>query len=286
MNVKYVAKNPTPVAQTITLPQGMPLDGGSLCSAEAITVQVPPMSVREIIYDENGVPLVEGCIQDLTVNLEHNDGTPIDPHSSRRERTIIREVSGDRTALFLSQTRRVYPNLVVDDNRNIGGAQLLAQFSHLRSQRDNTTAIYSPAALNMTFESRTDTLYHAANQGQVEIRSITGKGYDRANAIQMQVHNPTPQPVHVVVPQGTLVEQQTWTGKQNLVVKEDVWIDIQPGQTGSFPLPAFCANASAGSPNNDPMNLTPFIFHDMGESFRDQDSMWRTTDSRRGVRMG
>ena len=182
MNVKYVAKNPTPVAQTITLPQGMPLDGGSLCSAEAITVQVPPMSVREIIFDENGVPLVEGCIQDLTVNLEHNDGTLIDPHSSRRERTIIREVSGDRTALFLSQTRRVYPNLVVDDNRNIGGAQLLAQFSHLRSQRDNTTAIYSPAALNMTFESRTDTLYHAANHGQVEIRSITGKGYDRANA--------------------------------------------------------------------------------------------------------
>jgi hypothetical protein len=285
MNVKYVAKNPTPVAQTITLPQGMPLDGGRLRSAEAITVQIPPMSVREIIFDENGVPLVEGCIQDLTVSVEHNDGTPIDPHSSRRERTVIREVSGDRTALFLSQTRRVYPNLVVDDNRNIGGAQLLAQFSHLRSQRDNTTAIYSPAALNMTFESRTDTLYHAANQGQVEIRSITGKGYDRANAIQMQVHNPSSQPVRVVVPQGTLVEQQTWTGKQNLVVKEDVWIDIQPGQTGSFPLPAFCANASAGSPNNDPMNLTPFIFHDMGESFRDQDSMWRTTDSRRGVRM-
>jgi hypothetical protein len=286
MNVKYVAKNPTPVAQTITLPQGMPLDGGRLRSAEAITVQVPPMSVREIIFDENGVPIVEGCIQDLTVNVEHSDGTPIDPHSSRRERTIIREVSGDRTALFVSQTRRVYPNLVVDDNRNIGGAQLLAQFSHLRSQRDNTTAIYSPAALNMTFESRTDTLYHAANQGQVEIRSITGKGYDRANAIQMQVHNPSSLPVRVVVPQGTLVEQQTWTGKQNLVVKEDVWIDIQPGQTGSFPLPAFCANASAGSPNNDPMNLTPFIFHDMGESFRDQDSMWRTTDSRRGVRMG
>ena len=138
----------------------------------------------------------------------------------------------------------------------------------------------------MTFESRTDSLYHAANQGQVEIRSIVGNGYNSANAIQMQVHNPGQQPVRVVVPQGTMVEQQTWTGKQNLVVKEDVWIEIQPGQTGNFPLPAFCANASAGSPNNDPMNLTPFVFHDMGESFRDQDSMWRTTDSRRGVRMG
>ena len=150
MNVKYVAKNPTPVAQTITLPQGMPLDGGRLRSAEAITVQVPPMSVREILYDQEGMPVVEGCIQDLTVTVENNDGTPIDPHTSRRERTVIRDVSGDRTALFMSQTRRVYPNLVVDDNRNIGGAQLLAQFSHLRSQRDNTTAIYSPAALNMT----------------------------------------------------------------------------------------------------------------------------------------
>ena len=30
------------------------------------------------------------------------------------------------------------------------------------------------------------------------------------------------------------VEQQTWTGKQNLVVKEDVWIEIEPGQTGNF----------------------------------------------------
>jgi hypothetical protein len=27
------------------------------------------------------------------------------------------------------------------------------------------------------------------------------------------------------------------------------------------------------------------VFHDMGESFRDQQSMWRTTDSRRDVRM-
>ena len=31
-----------------------------------------------------------------------------------------------------------------------------------------------------------------------------------------------------------MVEQQTWTSKQNLVVKEDVWIEIEPGQTGNF----------------------------------------------------
>ena len=119
----------------------------------------------------------------------------------------------------------------------------------------------------------------------MEIQSIVGDGYDNAGAVRMDVHNPGPTAVRMVVPRGTMFEQQTWTGKQNLVVKEDVWIDIQPGQTGNFPLPAFCANASGGSPSGEPLNLTPFVFNDMGESFRDQDSMWRTTDSRRSVSM-
>ena len=286
MNIKYVAKNPTPVAQTITLRRGLPLGDSGVCSTEPVTVQVPPMSIREILFDENGVPLVEGCVQDLTIAIENEAGTPIDPHSTRCERTVIQDVSGNRSELFVAQARRVYPNLIVEDAQSLGGAQLLAQFSHLRSERDNTTAIYSPAALNMTFESRTDSLYHAARLGQVQIQSITGNGFDSGDAVQMHITNSSSNPVHLVVPQGTMIEQQTWTGKQNLVVKEDVWIDIQPGQTGSFPLPAFCANASAGVPNNDPMNLTPFVFHDMGESFRDQQSMWRTTDSRRNVRMG
>ena len=285
MNAKYIAKNPSPVPQTITLPQGLSLDGGRLRSSRAITVQVPPMSVREILFDEDGNPMSEGCIQDLNVTTEHEDGTPIDPYQNRRERTRIVDTSGDRTTVFFDEARRIYPTLLVDNGRNLGGAQLLAQFSHLRSARDNTTAIYSPAALNMTYESRTDSLYHAASTGQVEIQSIIGNGFDQPDAISMRVHNPSSDAVRVVVPRGTMVEQQTWTSKQNLVVKEDVWIEIEPGQTGNFPLPAFCANSSGGSPSGEPMNLTPFVFHDMGNSFRDQPSMWRTTDSERRVSM-
>ena len=285
MNVKYLAKNPTPITQTITLRQGLPIGDSGVRSTEAVTVQVPPMSVREILFNENGTPLIEGCMQDLTVTLENEEGTPIDPHSSRRERTTIRNINGERTNVFVEQARRVYPGLDVEAARNLGGTQLLAQFSHLRSARDNTTAIYSPAALNMTFESRVDSVYHAARTGQIQIDSITGNGFDSANALQMEITNSSSKPVRIVVPQGTMFEQQNWNGNQNLVVKEDVWIDIQPGQSGTFPLPAFCANSSGGSPNRDPMNLTPFLFHDMGESFRDQQSMWRTTDSRRDVRM-
>ena len=285
MNLKYIVKNPSPTPQTITLPQGLSLDGGRLRSIRPVVVQLPPMSMREIQFNENGMPVNEGCIQDLNVAHENDDGTPIDPHGDRRERTRIRNITGDRPAMFISETRRVYPNLVVDDSRNLGGAQLLAQFSHLRSARDNTTAIYSPAALNMTYASRTDSLYHAASTGKVEIESIVGNGYNRSNAITMRVRNPGNQAVRMVVPRGTMVEQQTWTGKQNLVVNDDVWIDIEPGQTGAFPLPAFCANASGGSPSGEPMNLTPFVFNDMGGSFQSQDAMWRTTDSRRPVSM-
>jgi hypothetical protein len=285
MNLKYIVKNPSPSPQTITLPQGLSLDGGRLRSIRPVVVQLPPMSMREIQFNENGMPVNEGCIQDLNVAHENDDGTPIDPHGDRRERTRIRNITEDRPDMFVSETRRVYPNLVVDDSRNLGGAQLLAQFSHLRSARDNTTAIYSPAALNMTYASRTDSLYHAASTGKVEIESIVGNGYNSSNAITMRVRNPGNQAVRMVVPRGTMVEQQTWTGKQNLVVNDDVWIDIEPGQTGAFPLPAFCANASGGSPSGEPMNLTPFVFNDMGGSFQSQDAMWRTTDSRRHVSM-
>ena len=116
MNAKYIAKNPSPVPQTITLPQGLSLDGGRLRSSRPITVEVPPFSVREILFDENGEPMTEGCIQDLTVTTEHEQGTPLDPHSNRRERTRI-TITGDRPHAYVEQAREVYPNLVVDDNR-------------------------------------------------------------------------------------------------------------------------------------------------------------------------
>ena len=104
MNAKYIARNPSPVPQTITLPQGLSLDGGRLRSSRPITVEVPPFSEREILFDENGAPVTEGCIQDLTVPTEHDMGTPIDPYSNRRERTRI-VVTGDRPQAYVEHAR-------------------------------------------------------------------------------------------------------------------------------------------------------------------------------------
>ena len=60
---KIHRQKPKPRTPSITLPQGLSLDGGRLRSSRAITVQVPPMSIREILFDEDGNPMSEGCIQ-------------------------------------------------------------------------------------------------------------------------------------------------------------------------------------------------------------------------------
>ena len=96
MNVKYLAKNPTPVTQTITLRQGLPIGDSGVRSTEAVTVQVPPMSVREILFNENGTPLIEGCVQDLTVTLENEEGTALSASSSCTSLTLdARGANGD-----------------------------------------------------------------------------------------------------------------------------------------------------------------------------------------------
>jgi hypothetical protein len=285
MNIIYVAKNPSPVPQTITIPKGKTLGNSGVVSRESITVQVPPRSMREIKYDEFGNPISEGCIQDLIIAEIHQQNTPLDVLTNRKESTLIGHVSGDHRDYYYDKALELYPQLEIDNNKCIGGAQLLAQFSHLRSVRENTTAMYSPAALNMTFSSRTDSLYHAAKTGQVFIENIVGNGHNRVDAIQMDIHNPSSEVIKMIVPKGAMFEQVTWNGYQNLVVNDDVWIEIQPGQTGNFSLPAYCANAGAHSPSNNRMNLTPFVFQDMGGTFNDQNSMWRTTDSERNVRL-
>ena len=60
------------------------------------------MSIREILFDENGTPLIEGCMQDLTVTVENDEGTQL-THILHVERTAIRHISGERTNVFVEQ---------------------------------------------------------------------------------------------------------------------------------------------------------------------------------------
>ena len=65
---------------------------------------------------------------------------------------------------------------------------------------------------------------------------------------------------------------------QNLVVTNEEFIVVGPAQTQTFPLHASCANGSAQAPAGDEMNVTPFIFNNLGNTFQDQASVWQSFD--------
>ena len=111
MNLIYIAKNPSPVPQTITIPQGMPLAHGRLYSSESITIEVPPMTQREIRFNEEGKPIIEGCIQDLSIAEEYQEGTQLDMFSNRRVRTRIESHSDNYTTSFFEKTVNCIHNL-------------------------------------------------------------------------------------------------------------------------------------------------------------------------------
>lgn len=96
------------------------------------------------------------------------------------------------------------------------------------------------------------------------------------------MRNNTDAELRVRIPQGALFEQAEWNGNQNLVVKEEQFVIIGPAKEETFPLFACCANASAGAPNDDVMNITPFIFEDLGDTYEDQGRVWRSFDGEGG----
>ena len=80
----------------------------------------------------------------------------------------------------------------------------------------------------------------------------------------------------------SMFEQAQWNGKQNLDVTNEEFIIVGPAQNQTFPLHASCANGSAQAPSGDVMNVTPFIFNNLGDTFQNQDSVWQSFDGEGG----
>ena len=118
MNLIYIAKNPSPVPQTITIPQGMPLAHGRLYSSESITIEVPPMTQREIRFNEEGKPT---RAERFTVTLGgEQDGTE--------------EVAGPLFGLVISQLKPMIPEEL--DEKLDPGASHIKQSKSRHTERD------------------------------------------------------------------------------------------------------------------------------------------------------
>ncbi|GEM_PF-535078 len=286
---RVLLTNPTPNTREMTIPAGRPLgvNERTVQTQSSVTIELKPYSRVAIIYGHHGHRIVDRATID-DIHIIHDDIEIIDIDGGIASRVPIAmesdELNGNKASResFLSRARESYNGVQENQERRIGGFQLLAQLSYLRSQRDGQgIGLYSPEALNLKYDRGVDTIYSHVNAGDISITSCIGSGYDSAGALQMNVRNNTSREIRVRIPQGCMFEQAEWTGNQNLVVTKEEFVIIGPAKEESFPLHASCANRNAGAPSNDEMNVTPFIFNDLGESFQNQDSVWRSFDGDR-----
>ena len=279
---RLILSNPTPSPRDMTIPAGrrLGINEGVISTSQEVTIEIDPFTRLAIYYDAAGNRVLDRrTIDDINVIGEVEvidiavNGASIVPVEIDNSELNGSKVSRD---LFSARARDLCEGITEDADRRMGGSMLVAQLSYLRSQRDGQrVGIYSPAALNLRCDDGTDTLYSLMSAGDISLTTCVGKGYNRSGALELCVRNNTDTELRVRIPQGALFEQAEWNGNQNLVVKEEQFVIIGPAKEETFPLFACCANASAGAPNDDVMNITPFIFED-------QSRVWRSFDGEGG----
>jgi len=286
---RLILSNPTPSPRDMTILAGrrLGINEGVVTTSQEVTIEIDPFTRLAIYYDAAGNRVLDRrTIDDINVidEVEMIDvsvnGASIVPVDIDNSELNGSKVSRD---LFSARARDLCEGITEDADRRMGGSMLVAQLSYLRSQRDGQrVGIYSPAALNLRCDDGVDTLYSLMSAGDISLTTCVGKGYNRSGALELCVRNNTDTELRVRIPQGALFEQAEWNGNQNLVVKEEQFVIIGPAKEETFPLFACCANASAGAPNDDVMNITPFIFEDLGDTYEDQGRVWRSFDGEGG----
>ena len=286
---RLILSNPTPSPREMTILAGrrLGISEGVVTTSQEVTIEIDSFTRLAIYYDAAGNRVLDRrTIDDINVIGEVEvidiavNGASIVPVEIDNSELNGSKVSRD---LFSARARDLCEGITEDADRRMGGSMLVAQLSYLRSQRDGQrVGIYSPAALNLRCDDGVDTLYSLMSAGDISLTTCVGNGYNKSGALELCVRNNTERELRVRIPQGALFEQAEWNGNQNLVVKEEQFVIIGPAKEETFPLFACCANASAGAPNDDVMNITPFIFEDLGDSFEDQSRVWRSFDGEGG----
>ena len=286
---RLILSNPTPSPRDMTIPAGrrLGISEGVVTTSQEVTIEIDSFTRLAIYYDAAGNRVLDrrtiddinviGEVEVIDITVNGASIVPVEIDNS--------ELNGSKVSrdLFSARARDLCEGITEDADRRMGGSMLVAQLSYLRSQRDGQrVGIYSPAALNLRCDDGVDTLYSLMSAGDISLTTCVGNGYNRSGALELCVRNNTDTELRVRIPQGALFEQAEWNGNQNLVVKEEQFVIIGPAKEETFPLFACCANASAGAPNDDVMNITPFIFEDLGDSFEDQGRVWRSFDGEGG----
>ena len=269
-------ENPTPARRPMEVPVGYHLGNGVTVS-ESVAVEVAAFAAVEVSFDDFGRPeRIARCVDEIDTIVSETPTISVrDPRPAHWP--LHRDVgagTGSRAA-WLRAARATFVDLPCDPSRHVGGYQILAEHSRLRSERTGQVALYSPAGLNLDIDDHPRSLAALALSGCIDVEEIAGGLGERAT--RLRLHNVTDTPVVVHIARGVLFESKSW-GTQNVTATEEVEIAIGAGETVLWQLSTACVNRSLAPPMAQAMRATALRLVDRGGTFADQESVWRVTD--------
>ena len=183
---------------------------------------------------------------------------------------------------FIEAARSAVDGITVDPDRGLGGLSLIATSSRLRSERTGQGAIYSPPALGLEYAAEPDSLFSLVLNGDLDLVSAYGEGFNQPDSIRLEVHNPTSTSVSLKIPSGTVFEQLDQNSSvQNLILKIELVVSIAPNDSLTLCGHGMCANQTGDVPAGERVLVTPFRLTDsdslMSRSGHEQGDLWEKT---------
>jgi len=193
--------------------------------------------------------------------------------------------------------QEAYRNLLDWEERyNFGGVKLCAEMSadqagkHYSSFSSPTNITFLPPAeihlhqINVT-DSSSNIICRIVN-GNIEatVGNIQNDIYrtsteQPAFIVNITVSNRTTCNISVVIPLGQMLEVQT-PDVQNIVVSDTYAAILEPYQTKTFSVRAYCAAEKRKDPTYHSAKLTPFVLTAPIYAYNSQQSLWRFLETR------
>ena len=173
---------------------------------------------------------------------------------------------------YVRRVRELVPG-VEEREGELGGYVSLADLNLRRCQQTGQRAVHNPAALGLAHTEDESSMYELVRKRRLRLDRVEGHGYNASDSLRIRLFNPGGR-VLVRIERGTVFERSLSDAIQNLSVKDDVALWLNPGvhELRAFGL---CMDQSAAPPNGEAMLLTPWVLKRRVDG---QDDLWQFTD--------
>lgn len=168
-------------------------------------------------------------------------------------------------------------------NPYVGGAKLIAEMSadaaginKSRFDQDSYINILPLHQLKLRICDDSFNLYTLVCSGiiNIDMCRIESNGFFSNDfTVSIQLSNQTSQEVVVNIPQGQMIEAER-ENVQNVVIKEDKQVVLQPYESKIVRISAACAAHHRSSPSGSKARITPYVLTAPYSTYNSQQSVW------------